>query len=211
MHQYLEQLSQTSRQMLDNFKNSEYPFGFTGGLMVILLLALVLLGVYWSDEPDRFDVDEITRQLAPETDSNITIGSSTTATTIHLMETLLNKRGGYLSNDVMPPSLWLDNIPNWEFGVLVQVRDLSRVLRNDYSRSQTQSLADPDLELVLDDARNYIDVVDRSFDVIVTDVTNLKYKRNPYLYTREYFEIMRGALTADGVAAAWLPVGGWLA
>jgi hypothetical protein len=42
----------------------------------------------------------------------------------------------------------------------------------------------------------------------VTDVTNLKYKRNPYLYTREYFEIMRDALSEDGVAAAWLPVGG---
>ena len=26
------------------------------------------------------------------------------------------------------------------------------------------------------------------FSAIVTDVTNLKYKRNPYLYTREYFE-----------------------
>ena len=70
------------------------------------------------------------------------------------------------------------------------------------------SYADPDLELVLDDARNYIDVVDRSFDVIATDVTNLKYKRNPYLYTREYFAIMRDALTETGVAAAWLPIGG---
>jgi hypothetical protein len=61
------------------------------------------------------------------------------------METLLNKRGGYLSNDIMPPSLWLDNIPNWEFGVLVQVRDMSRSLRNDFSRSQSQSSEDVDL------------------------------------------------------------------
>ena len=48
----------------------------------------------------------------------------------------------------------------------------------------------------------------KKFSAIVTDVTNLKYKRNPYLYTREYFEIMREALSVDGVAAAWLPVGG---
>jgi hypothetical protein len=61
---------------------------------------------------------------------------------------------------------------------------------------------------VLDDARNYIATTDEEFSVIVTDVTNLKYKRNPYLYTREYFELMRDALSADGVAAAWLPVGG---
>ena len=70
------------------------------------------------------------------------------------------------------------------------------------------SYADPDLELVLDDARNYIAATDQAFSAIVTDVTNLKYKRNPYLYTREYFEIMRDALTPEGVAAAWLPVGG---
>ena len=70
------------------------------------------------------------------------------------------------------------------------------------------SYEDPALNVVLDDARNYIDVVDKKFSVIVTDVTNLKYKRNPYLYTYEYFEIMRDALTGDGVAAAWLPLGG---
>ncbi|MDJ0751273.1 MAG: fused MFS/spermidine synthase [Woeseiaceae bacterium] len=70
------------------------------------------------------------------------------------------------------------------------------------------SYADPNLDIVLDDARNYIATTDERFSVIVTDVTNLKYKRNPYLYTREYFEIMRGALRAEGVAAAWLPVGG---
>ena len=71
-----------------------------------------------------------------------------------------------------------------------------------------RSYANPALNIVLDDARNYIGVAERQFDAIVTDVTNLKYKRNPYLYTREYFEIMRDALTEDGVAAAWLPLGG---
>jgi spermidine synthase len=77
-----------------------------------------------------------------------------------------------------------------------------------FSAVNYESYADPDLEIVLDDARNYIATTEQAFSVIVTDVTNLKYKRNPYLYTREYFEIMRDALTADGVAAAWLPVGG---
>jgi hypothetical protein len=61
------------------------------------------------------------------------------------METLLNKRGGYLSNDVLPPSIFLDNIPNWEFGVLVQIRDIARAMRNDFSRSQSQSTEDTDL------------------------------------------------------------------
>jgi spermidine synthase len=77
-----------------------------------------------------------------------------------------------------------------------------------FSRVNYESYSDPDLDIVLDDARNYIATTDEKFSVIVTDVTNLKYKRNPYLYTREYFEIMQEALSTDGVAAAWLPVGG---
>jgi spermidine synthase len=64
------------------------------------------------------------------------------------------------------------------------------------------------LDIIIDDARNYIDVVDEKYDVIVTDVTNLKYKRNPYLYTQEYFEIMKKSLNEKGIAAAWLPIGG---
>ncbi len=127
------------------FKNSEYPLGFVGGLLAIILLVLLIMGWLWSQEPDAFDVTEVSQQLAPETRSTITIGSTTTATVIHLMEILLNKRGGYLSNDVMPPTLWLDNIPNWEYGVLIQLRDITRSMRNDFSRSQSQSVEDKDL------------------------------------------------------------------
>jgi len=37
-------------------------------------------------------------------------------------------------------------MPNWEFGVLKQVRDLSRVLRNDLSMAQTTSIEDSALK-----------------------------------------------------------------
>jgi len=67
---------------------------------------------------------------------------------------LLEKPGGYLSNDVTPPGLWLDNMPNWEFGALVQARDLARSLRKDLSRSQSQSTEDADL-VVAEPALNY--------------------------------------------------------
>ena len=39
----------------------------------------------------------------------------------------------------------MDNIPEWEFGVLMSLRDTARVYRNDFSRSQSQSVEDPDL------------------------------------------------------------------
>ena len=128
-----------------DFKNGEFPFGFIGGTIAAIVILFILVGWYWSQEPDSFDVIEISQQLAPQTSEKLTIGSITSATTIHLMDTLLTKSGGYLSNDVSPPSLWLDNIPNWEYGVLVQIRDITRSMRNDFSRSQSQSVEDKDL------------------------------------------------------------------
>jgi len=65
-----------------------------------------------------------------------------------VIDWLLEKPGGYLSNDVMPPGLWLDNMPSFELGVLTQSRDLARVLRNNYSRSQSQSIEDVELAAV---------------------------------------------------------------
>jgi hypothetical protein len=59
----------------------------------------------------------------------------------------LEKRGGYLSNDIAPPGIWLDNIPNWEYGALIQVRDFSKAMREAFSRSQSQSTEDTDLAL----------------------------------------------------------------
>jgi hypothetical protein len=106
-----------------------------------LLLFLIVLGMFWSPMPKMFWVNQYV-------DENRTVvGYSTTNTLIRVAETLLDKRGGYLTNDKMPPGLWLDNMPNWEKGVLMQVRDLSRVIRTDYSRSQSQSQADPDVVL----------------------------------------------------------------
>jgi hypothetical protein len=107
------------------------------------VLLVILLGIswYWSRTPDIFWVNS-------KADGERTvIGYPTTDTLIRVAETLLDKPGGYLTNDLMPPGVFLDNIPNWEFGVLQQVRDLARVTRNDYSRSQSQSREDVDLTI----------------------------------------------------------------
>ena len=132
-----------------NLRSSKSPddgiLRLVGLPLLVILLLLVALGMYWSAEPDPFDVEDAAIERAPQTSSRLTTGSYTTSTAIALVETLLQKRGGYLSNDIMPPGLWLDNIPNWEFGVLVQVRDATRAMRNDHSRSQSQSVEDKDL------------------------------------------------------------------
>tara|TARA_B110001450_G_scaffold127778_1_gene120194 strand:- start:1499 stop:1885 length:387 start_codon:yes stop_codon:yes gene_type:complete len=87
-------------------------------LIAIVLMLLVVLGIYWSNEPEPFSVLKDSNSGLP-----IVVGVTTTNTLIGVVDVLLAKPGGYLSNDLMPPAIWLDNLPNWEYGVLIQVRD----------------------------------------------------------------------------------------
>lgn len=106
-----------------------------------VLLLIAGIGWYWSQEPDLLRVSN-------DRDRPLVIGTTTTRALIEVTETLLDKPGGYLRNDMlMPPSLILDNMPNWEYGALIQARDMARSLRNDFSRSQTQSTEDADLRV----------------------------------------------------------------
>ena len=110
--------------------------------LVLLVAGLMFL---WDNEPALFDVRAAARQQVSSSDDASITGVTTVASLVQVAETLLDKRGGYLSNDRLPPGLLMDNVPNWEFGVLTQVRDLAKALRNDFSRSQTQSSEDADL------------------------------------------------------------------
>lgn len=104
------------------------------------LVLMLLLGFYWNMTPDhpaaQFDRDNAKSRV---------VGSATTSALIDVTETLLDKPGGFLSNDIFPPGVFMDNMPSWEYGVLMQVRDLSRAMRESYSRSQSQSQEDIDL------------------------------------------------------------------
>jgi hypothetical protein len=126
--------------------NSGLGRGIILALLLYLLVTLVL-GVYWSLSPDHFDVEEKAAAYAAEDGVGVVTGSVTTSALMGVIEVLLEKPGGYLHNDRFPPGLWLDNMPNWEFGALVQARDLSRAMREEHSRSQSQSTEDPDLAL----------------------------------------------------------------
>ncbi|CAM3466772.1 DUF2333 family protein [Parendozoicomonas haliclonae] len=114
---------------------------------VILLIVIIILGMYWSNEPESFNVRENATAKAAALNKPEVTGFTSTATAIRIGETLLDKPGGYLRNDIMPPGLYLDNMPNWEFGALVQLRDFTRAMRKDFSRSQSQSKEDVDLAI----------------------------------------------------------------
>ncbi len=128
-------------------------------LVGFIFVLFWLIGVYWSVEPDTFDVRENAAQSAQNVDYRTVAGYTVTSSMITVAETLMNKPGGYLSNDVMPPSIFLDNMPSWEFGVLEMVRDMSLSLQKDFSRSQSQSVENP----LLAKARNEFSIDNRSW------------------------------------------------
>jgi hypothetical protein len=109
------------------------------GIAAFLVLFQLILTWRWSREPALYLDTVVTEELPAVT------GYLTVNTLIETIDWLLEKPGGYLSNDIYLPSVWLDNMPSFEFGVLVQSRDLARILRNDYSRSQSQSTEHPSL------------------------------------------------------------------
>jgi hypothetical protein len=108
-----------------------------------VLLVQLLLGWYWSLQPSTFDVRIAADEAAQQRGEQQVTGYVLSTTLIEVGETLLNKPGGYLANDLLPPGVVMDDMPNWEFGALEMMRDLALAMRKDFSRSQSQSIENP--------------------------------------------------------------------
>lgn len=114
-------------------------------LLAVYVLVVLALMWWWDHEPAHLDIGQQLQRHSAGGRLPVVTGTATTVALVGSARILLDKRGGYLSNDHMPPGVLMDNVPNWEFGVLTATRDLTRALRNDFSRSQTQSTEDKDL------------------------------------------------------------------
>ncbi len=113
----------------------------------VLLMVSLVFGAIWSREPGTLSVVQRTTMYAEKNHQKVVVGSHTTAMLIETMSTLMEKRGGFVSNDLFPPGVWMDNMPNWEYGVLIQCRDMAKAMREAFSRSQSQSAEDKSLAL----------------------------------------------------------------
>jgi hypothetical protein len=111
-------------------------------------------GIYWSFQPAPFDVKTVALAHVGGDASQLAPGAVTVSTVEQVARTLLEKPGGFLNNDVSVPGIYLDNMPNWEYGALKEVRDSLRAIRNDFSRSQTQSIENLNLRKA-DEFLNY--------------------------------------------------------
>lgn len=143
-------LSEASQERLAAAKRvrNKGALWVSGVLVFFTVLSLAAVGWYWSREPAKFDVIDAAAKSAGTTNpKNLPAGYIFANTLTQIGETLLYKPGGYITNDITPPSLLLDNIKNWEYGALVMLRDAATALRNNFSRSQSQSKEDPDLSI----------------------------------------------------------------
>lgn len=114
----------------------------------VAMIALVIFAIswYWGKEPEKFDVIEVAaRHGNVKNPKELPLGYTYASALVEIGNTLLEKPGGLLVNDVFPPGVLMDNIPSWEYGALIALRDATTALRNHISRAQTQSQEDPDL------------------------------------------------------------------
>jgi len=179
------------RKLRDTFADTRDDVSRLGvrvkiGLAVLglyVLLALVV-GIYWSMTPGFFTVEDYVTAHVEERGGKRERGAVMTSALIGVAETLLEKPGGYLTNDITPPGLWLDNMPSWEYGVVIQVRDASKAMREAFSRSQSQSREDQDLALA-ESRFNF------NTDSWIMPATERQY-REGIQYTRRYLDRLTG-------------------
>lgn len=98
-------------------------------LVVLYLIVCLGLGIWWSRRPADIDIAQVTAVQDAGSDAAPTSrGAVMVAALAATVETLLDKPGGFLRNDVFPPGIWLDNMPSWEYGVLGQARVMAQAL-----------------------------------------------------------------------------------
>mgnify|MGYP000548199640 CR=1 FL=1 len=68
-------------------------------LLALYLLGTLVVGMYWSVSPGRFEVRTESQELLAEIGGKRVTGTETTAALIGVMELLLEKRGGFIHID----------------------------------------------------------------------------------------------------------------
>jgi len=115
-----------------------------------LFLMGTALSLYWTRIPPTFDVEQAAREMAVEKehrmpDQSMPVGYRTVATMVKLIDQLFTKPGGYQSNGISPMTQIPDNMQNWEYGYVIQMRVLVNALRFDLARAGVQAKDHPEL------------------------------------------------------------------
>lgn len=128
--------------LLDSAAPPRGPRHWWPRLLLALFLLLVVLCAWWSRQPPAPSLPAL---VAAQGAHATVPGVVSSAAVIATVQALLDKPGGFLANDALPPGLLLDDMPAFERGALRAVRDYLRALRRDFGRAESQFVEDPDL------------------------------------------------------------------
>jgi spermidine synthase len=97
--------------------------------------------------------------------------------------------------------------PSVERIVICEIEPLiPKVVSNYFTKENYDVLKDPRVEIVYDDARNYIRTTNEKFDVISYDSIHPWVKGAAALYTDEYFNLAKQHLNPGGTISLWVPL-----
>jgi spermidine synthase len=92
-------------------------------------------------------------------------------------------------------------------GARVQVVELSDGVRRAasfFAHVNYDLLNQPNVNVRIDDGRNFLALTDRRFDVITADIIQPGHAGAGHVYSREYFSLVRRALQEDGIVLQWI-------
>jgi len=107
-------------------------------LLLMFFVAIYGYTVYLSIRPNVRDANIITYDESVDV-----VGYRSVHALSQIGTVILDKPGGFIYNDVFPPFSFMDDMPNFEMGVVQVIRNALVVYRNHFSRNQTQSMENP--------------------------------------------------------------------
>ena len=89
-----------------------------------------------------------------------------------------------------------------------EVIDAARLHFGEFNHHVLENPAAWNIELVIDDGRNFLLSSRDTYQIITGDATHPTSADSWVLYTKEFYELCRAHLSADGIMAQWLPFHG---
>jgi spermidine synthase len=83
---------------------------------------------------------------------------------------------------------------------------IPKTTRKYFSVQNYNVLDDHRTQVIYDDARHYILTTPEKFDIITSDPIHPFVKGSAMLYSKEYFEMVKGRLNPGGVVTQWVPL-----
>jgi spermidine synthase len=134
------------------------------------------------DMPTQVMLGQLPLLVAPSTRSSLVIGFASGVTVGSLLQSPIESVDCVeLERATIPASRFFEHVNN-------------------------RPLNDPRLHLIIDDARTYLRVTPKRYDMIISEPSHPWVPGVANLFTREFFEMSRQRLTDDGVFVQWVQI-----